>query len=354
VESSPDGVLSIDAEAHVIDCNGGVCGLLGYSREEVKGKCFEEMLDGVFPDIFSDYLSQLTTERGLIETEFELKRRDGQKVPVWAKVVGVRDDNGNLARALVYIRDIAERKKLEQLKDEFIGLVSHELRSPLTVIMGSVNTALSEGERLSREEMRQLLQDAAYETESLSHILGNLLELSRAQADRLHLTMEPVNVRIVVRNVVDRIRHQSSTHRFVVDLPKNIPIVQADELRLERILHNLLENAVKYSPEGGIIRVFAKMEEERLVIGVSDQGIGISSHDQSKLFAPFSRLEDQRLTGVKGAGLGLLVCRRLVEAHGGRIWVESEPGRGSTFYFTLLLGNRAENVKFQITNSKLQ
>ena len=354
VESSPDGVLSIDAEAHVIDCNGGVCGLLGYSREEVKGKCFEEMLDGVFPDIFSDYLSQLTTERGLIETEFELKRRDGQKVPVWAKVVGVRDDNGNLARALVYIRDIAERKKLEQLKDEFIGLVSHELRSPLTVIMGSVNTALSEGERLSREEMRQLLQDAAYETESLSHILGNLLELSRAQADRLHLTMEPVNVRIVVRNVVDRIRHQSSTHRFVVDLPKNIPIVQADELRLERILHNLLENAVKYSPEGGIIRVFAKMEEERLVIGVSDQGIGISSHDQSKLFAPFSRLEDQRLTGVKGAGLGLLVCRRLVEAHGGRIWVESEPGRGSTFYFTLPLGNRAENVKFQITNSKFQ
>ncbi len=352
VESSPDGVLSIDAEAHVIDCNGGVCRLLGYSREEVKGKCFEELLDGVFPDILNDYLSQLTPERGLIETEFELKRRDGQKVPVWAKVVGIRDEDGNLTRVLVYVRDIAERKKLEQLKDEFIGLVSHELRSPLTVIMGSVNTALSEGERLSREEMRQLLQDAAYETESLSHILGNLLELSRAQADRLHLTMEPVNVRTVVRNVVDRMRHQSPTHRFSIDLPKNPPIVQADELRLERILHNLLENAVKYSPHGGVIRIFARMEEERLVIGVSDQGIGISLHDQAKLFAPFSRLEDQRLTVVKGAGLGLLVCRRLVEAHGGRIWVESEPGRGSTFYFTLPLESKVENSKSQTPNSK--
>ncbi|MBM3157708.1 MAG: PAS domain S-box protein, partial [Chloroflexi bacterium] len=199
VESSPDGVLSIDAEAHVIDCNGGVCRLLGYSRDEVKGKCFEEMLDGVFPDILDEYLSQLTTERGLIETEFELKRRDGQKVPVWAKIVGIRDEEGNLTRVLIYVRDIAERKKLEQLKDEFIGLVSHELRSPLTVIMGSVNTALSEAERLSREEMRQLLQDAAYETESLSHILGNLLELSRAQAQRLYLTMEPVSIRTVVR-----------------------------------------------------------------------------------------------------------------------------------------------------------
>jgi signal transduction histidine kinase len=164
--------------------------------------------------------------------------------------------------------------------------------------------------------------------------------------------MEPVNVRTVVRNVADRIRHQSSTHRFSIDLPKNLPIVQADELRLERILHNLLENAVKYSPNGGVIRIFARMEEERLVIGVSDQGIGISLHDQAKLFAPFSRLEDQRLTGVKGAGLGLLVCRRLVEAHGGRIWVESEPGRGSTFYFTLPLGNRVESSKPQIPNSR--
>jgi PAS domain S-box-containing protein len=351
VESSPDGIFSVDARVNIIDCNGGVCHLLGYSREEIKGRDFRELLEGTLPETLSAYYYQLV-EKGILETEFELKRRDGQKVLVWAKVVGVRDDNGNLARALVYIRDIAERKKLEQLKDEFIGLVSHELRSPLTVIMGSVNTALSEGERLSREEMRQLLQDAAYETESLSHILGNLLELSRAQADRLHLTMEPVNVRIVVRNMVDRIRHQSSTHRFVVDFPKNIPIVQADELRLERILHNLLENAVKYSPNGGVIRVSAKVEENRLVIGVSDQGIGISLHDQSKLFAPFLRLEDQRLTWVKGAGLGLLVCRRLVEAHGGRIWVESEPGRGSTFYFTLPLGNRVENVKFQITNPK--
>jgi PAS domain S-box-containing protein len=342
VESSPDGIFSVDARVNIIDCNGGVCHLLGYSREEVKGRDFRELLEGTLPETLSAYYTQLA-EQGILETEFELKRRDGRKVPVWAKVVGIRDDNGNLAKALVYVRDIAERKKVEQLKDEFIGLVSHELRSPLTVIMGSVNTVLSEGERLSREEVRQLLQDAAYETESLSHILGNLLELSRAQADRLYLTLEPVNVRNVVRNLVDRIRRQSSTHRLVIDLPRNIPIVQADELRLERILHNLLENAVKYSPNGGVIKVSTRVEENRLVIGVSDQGIGISLHDQSKLFAPFLRLEDQRLTGVKGAGLGLLVCRRLVEAHGGRIWVESEPGRGSTFYFTLPLGSKVDN-----------
>jgi PAS domain S-box-containing protein len=336
VESSPDGIISVNDKVRIIDCNEGVCQLLGYSREELKGKDFRELLASALPDKLSAYYDQLS-RNGLVETEFEFLGRGGRTIPVWAKIVGAYDANGRLSQALVYIRDIAERKKLDQLKDEFIGLVSHELRSPLTVIMGAVNTALTEGARLSREEMRQLLQDAAWETEALSHLLGNLLELSRARADRLFLSREPINVKNVVKDAVDKIKRQSSNHSFETDLPKALPPVHADQLRLERILHNLLENAVKYSPDGGKIRISARLENDHMVIGVSDEGIGISLHDQAKLFSPFERLAAQRLEGVKGIGLGLLVCRRLVEAHGGRIWVESEPGRGSTFYFTLPL-----------------
>jgi len=230
---------------------------------------------------------------------------------------------------------------VEEVKDEFIGLVSHELRSPLTVVIGAVNTALSEGSRLSPEEMRQLLQDAAWEADSLSHLLENLLELSRAEAGRLVLHAEPMGVEHVVQNVVEKISRRASGHRFLIDFPRGLRPVPVDPLRLERILHNLLENAVNYSPQGSEIRVFAKRDKERLVIGIADQGIGISLADQAKLFGAFQRLEQPGLEGVKGAGLGLLVCRRLVEAHGGRIWVESEPGRGSTFYFTLPLGHSA-------------
>ena len=336
VESSPDGVISVDDKVRVIDCNEGVCQLLGYSGEELKGKDFRELLASALPDKLSFYYDQLA-QKGLVETEFEFLGHGGRTIPVWAKIVGAYDINGRLSQALVYIRDIAERKKLDQLKDEFIGLVSHELRSPLTVIMGAVNTALTEGTRLSREEMRQLLQDAAWETEVLSHLLGNLLELSRARADRLFLSREPVNVKDIVKDVVDKIKRQTSNHSFETDLPRVLPPVHADQLRLERILYNLLENAVKYSPDGGKIKVSAKLEDNHVLIGVSDEGIGISLHDQAKLFSPFERLAAERLEGVKGIGLGLLVCRRLVEAHGGRIWVESEPGRGSTFYFTLPL-----------------
>jgi PAS domain S-box-containing protein len=271
------------------------------------------------------------------EVEYPAKHKNGDVLWVRESIYPSYSSEGIIESFVGKIADITERKKLDQMKDEFLGLVSHELRSPLTVIIGAIYTALSEGGRLSPEETRQLLQDAAWEAESLSHLVGNLLELARAQADRLFLHPEPVNIENVAQDTVERIRQQSSAHQFVIDFPKRLPPVRADQLRVERILYNLLENAVKYSPPGGEIRVFAKRERERLVIGISDQGIGISLHDQAKLFGPFQRLEDSRLDGVKGAGLGLLVCRRLVEAHGGQIWVESEPGRGSTFFFTLPL-----------------
>jgi signal transduction histidine kinase len=231
--------------------------------------------------------------------------------------------------------DLVELRKLDQLKDEFISLVSHELRSPLTVIMGAVNTALTEYERLSEQEMRQLLQDAASEADRLSHLLGNLLELSRAQAGQLSLFAEPLDVSKVVRETVSQLQSQHPSSRFVVDLSKKLPRVLADQLRLERILYNLLDNAVKYSPEGSEIRITARFHDQHLIVGVSDHGPGISDEDKAKLFQPFQRLGNPALHTVKGIGLGLVVCRRLVEAHGGRIWVESRDNQGSSFFFTL-------------------
>ncbi len=230
--------------------------------------------------------------------------------------------------------DLVALRKLDQLKDEFMSLISHELRSPLTVIMGAVNTALTEYTRLSEQEMRQLLSDASYEAEVLSHLLGDLLELARAQAGQISLYEEPLDIDEVVRDTVAKIKRQSNAHHFMVRTGGKLPLVKADRLRLERILYNLLDNAVKYSPAGGDVKVFAREDGDCLVIGVSDQGIGIPLEDQQRLFEPFQRLGN-KLEGVSGIGLGLVVCQRLVQAHGGRIWVESAGKQGSTFYFTL-------------------
>ncbi len=228
--------------------------------------------------------------------------------------------------------DITERKKVEQMKDEFIGLVSHELRTPLTIINGSLRTAMSPG--LQPEEVRELLENAVSGTDQLAAILENMLELSRYQAGRLTLRLEPVSVAGTVREVVKKLKAQGVSQDFNIDILPDIHPIEADPTRLERIIYNLAENATKYAPDGTLIGIAAREEGDFIVVTVSDQGPGISPEDQLKLFEQFQQLEiGGRRKG--GAGLGLVVCKRLVEAQGGWIKVESEPGQGARFSFAL-------------------
>lgn len=338
-EEAPNAYFSVGADGYIKRANRRARELLGYSRDELVGwpvsDLYADTPNGKAKahEVFQRFLAG----EEIRDEELEMCRADGSRVWVSLSVRPIRDKEGQVIASRSVVADITEHKKLDQLKDDFIGLVSHELRSPMTVITGAINTALTEAERLSPEETRQLLQDAALEAELLSNLLGNLLELSRVQAARLVLHTEATSVSKIIQDAVDKIKRQSPVHQFIMDTPRKIPPLYADPLRLERILYNLLENAVKYSPQGGEIRVSVRPQKEHLVIGVSDQGVGISPADQAKLFGPFQRLEESRPDGVRGVGLGLLVCRRLVEAHGGRIWVESEVGRGSTFYFTMPL-----------------
>lgn len=335
VESSPDGIISVDPQGRIVECNTGICKLLEYAREELKGADISRVLKRWESRLESgqSFRSQID-QQSFVEAELEMVQRNGHKIPVWARMVEPEGTKQDDFQILLYLRDMEERKKVEELKDKFIGLVSHELRTPLTVIMAAVNTALSERTRLSPHETRRLLEDAASASDALSDILENLLELSRSQADRLTLQVEPLMLEDVVQKTIDNVRRHSSMHQFVIDLPKTLPRLRADRIRLERILHNMVENAVKYSP-GGEVRVSARKDGKNLVIEVHDQGYGISLEDQAKLFQPFQRIRQAETDGIKGVGLGLLVCQTLVEAHGGRIWLESALGQGTTIFFTL-------------------
>jgi len=341
-EEAPNAYFSVGVDGLIKRANRSAVELLGYSEDELVGRPVADLYADTpngkakAQEMFQRFLAG----EEIRNEELEMRRADGGEVWINLLVRPVRDKEGNVVAGRSEVVNITEHRKLDQLKDDFIGLVSHELRSPLTVIMGAINTVLSEGDYLSEEETRQLLKDAALESETLSHLLGNLLELSRVQAERLVLHAEAIDVKKVIQDAIEGVERQSSAHRFVVSTPQKLPPVYADPLRLERILYNLLENAVKYSPQGGEIKVTVKPDKEQLVIGVSDRGVGISPADQARLFAPFQRLEESRSSGIRGVGLGLLVCQRLVEAHGGRIWVESEPGRGSTFFFTLPLNQQ--------------
>ena len=261
-----------------------------------------------------------------------LVRKDGTEIPIDDSGAPILDQDGKVTGVVLVFRDITERKKTEQMKDEFISLVSHELRTPMTVITGSLRTAVSEG--ISPEDKELLLQNAIEGSESLSAILENLLELSRHQAGWLQLRRELVSVPIIAENVIKLLKARGAGQNFLADFSGDLPPAEADPVRVERILYNLLENATKYSPGESEIKVFVSSDKDFVVTGVTDQGSGISPENQDKLFESFERLE-MGAQSAQGLGLGLVVCKRLVEAQGGQIWVESEPGKGSTFYFTL-------------------
>lgn len=332
--SITDMVSIQDKEFRLVRVNKAYADALGMSGELLKGKpCYAAIHGTDCPFEDCPHAETLATQKTVTREIFE------PRLGTYCEVTTspIFDKNGELTGSVHIIRDITERKKAERMKDEFISLVSHELRTPMTVITGSLKTAAAKG--ISRDDKEILLQNAIDGASSLSVILENLLELSRYQAGRLQIHREPVNLPEIAREVIEKLKNQGGDHVFITDFPQKLPLADADPIRVERIIYNLLENAVKYSPEGSEIKIFTRRENEMLVIGVADKGSGISRQDQGRLFELFERLG----TGARsqGLGLGLVVCKRLVEAQGGKIWVESAPGKGAAFYFTLPVRGQA-------------
>ncbi|MGA2368478.1 MAG: PAS domain-containing sensor histidine kinase [Dehalococcoidia bacterium] len=291
----------------------------------------------IFPDMatmgsrhpFLDGVEDMISKAG---DEITALTREVQVGDLWYDETVYCDTENNSFR--FYGMDVTGRKKLDQVKDDFIGMVSHEMRTPLTVIMGALDTLSQDSEKLAPDERKQLLEDAAIESDELSHILDNLLELSRSQADRLKISHNAVVISDLLKKVIGKFGKQPG-HRFILKSNGGIPVIEADPLRIERVIFNLVQNAVKYSPGGGPIELFADKQDGFIRVGIKDSGIGISSYEQARLFNPFQRVERGKYDTSKGIGLGLVVCKRLVEAHGGRIWLESEEGKGTTVFFTL-------------------
>jgi PAS domain S-box-containing protein len=332
VTSAASGIAIADLNGYVTYLNLACLSMWNYEEEEALGK----HVTSFFTDKNKADLGLKTIlEEGAWQDELEAKQSDGSIFNVQVLANLVVNAKGEPFCMMVSFMDVTERKKLDQLKDEFIGLVSHELRTPLTIISGCLSTVLTEWERLPSGEAQQLLQDAVLESESLSYLVENLLELSRFQAQQLALYAEPTDAKALVRETLAKVKRQSPSHQFITSIPDGLQPINADPLRIERILHNLLENASKYSPPGSQIKVSAKAESGRLIIGIHDRGRGLTPSEQARIFSPFQRLGSDRPSQARGAGLGLIVCKRLVEAHGGEIWVESQKGKGSTFFFSL-------------------
>jgi signal transduction histidine kinase len=216
-----------------------------------------------------------------------------------------------------------------------MATLSHELRLPLTAIKGYTSALQMSDVCWGPEKTQEFLHKAEEECDSMEAMIRDILDSSIIDVSQLNLEIEPVRLQRVAHDVVDEMQRRLKHHRLVVDIPADFPIVSGDIRWIKQVYRNILDNAVKYSPEGGLIVIHGEARLADVVISVADQGIGISPEDLIPLFEKFFRVRSALHYHVSGTGLGLPVTRSIVEAHGGRIWVESKIGQGTTVFFSM-------------------
>ena len=252
---------------------------------------------------------------------------DGREL--WLSLCGV-----DVADATVYsFQDRTDEQTLDKLRDDFVATASHELRTPLAAIYGAAKTLRRE-DGLDDEGAERLMAIISSESERLARVIDDILLASHLDSGRLKFASTPVDVRALVTDVVESMQvHLQSGVTLQLDAPPNgLPAVSVDAIKLRRVLQNLVDNAIKYSPEGGPVVVRVEVGGNgRVRLQVNDEGLGIPRAEQERIFEKFYRADPQLARGVGGTGLGLYICRELVQRMGGAIEVESEPGKGSTF-----------------------
>jgi signal transduction histidine kinase len=248
------------------------------------------------------------------------------------------------ARLREELRGSAALGEANRLKAELISTLAHEMRTPLTSIKGYSTALLLEEGTFGPETQREFLQIIDEECDTLQNLIHDILESSIIDAGLLKLELQPVLLPRLIQDVVDDMARRASGCRFMVDLADRLPVVEADPERITQVLRNLLDNAVKYTPGGGLIVVRAEVQPGEVVISVADQGVGIAPEHLHQLFEKFFRAKTGLIRHVVGSGLGLPISHAIVESHGGRIWAVSVAGEGSTFYFTLPLPEQEDRT----------
>ncbi len=339
IEASASGILIVDSRGRVVNMNPALERLTGWSLRQARGQPCCDVVGcqppgkpeaEAAPICPLEHLDQASEKTF---TEYTLRARDGQTIPVEASYGLIRDPDGELARMVIVFRDLSRQEELNRLRAEIVANVSHELRTPLALIQGYASTLLSPGVPLDEANSRRFLNNVSVAADHLSRMIDDLLVASRLEREQLRLQPQRFDLAGMVHQLVAWFQPHAEGRQLVTHLSQEALWVWADPDRVRQVLVNLLSNAVKYSPAQSTIRIQGQGTDEppRVIVHVSDEGEGIAAHHLPRIFDRFYLTENSR----KGVGLGLYICRELVEAMGGKIWVISEVGEGSTFSFTL-------------------
>ena len=270
----------------------------------------------------------------VLAEEIIMEVPDGRSVNVLLNATPIMTDEGEVDSVVVTLQDMAPIHELERMRAEFLGMVSHELRAPLTSIRGSATTVLDASSELDPAEIRQFLRIIVDQSDSMRELISDLLDVARIETGTLPISAEPTDVAILVDRARNTFISGGGRSNLYIDVPTGLPLVMADRRRIVQVINNLLSNALRNSPDDSVIGVSAVQDGIHIAISVTDQGRGVPAEQLPLLFRKFSQARSDGQGG--DTGLGLAICKGIVEAHGGRIWVESEgEGLGTRFTFTI-------------------
>jgi PAS domain S-box-containing protein len=337
LESAATGVLITDINGVILWVNPAFTTITGFSAQEAIGKNPRILNSGTHDLQFFTQLWKTILAGQIWQHETINRRKDGRIYVEEQTIAPVRDDSGQISHFISTKQDITQRKQLEELRDELMHTIVHDLRNPLTSMLASLDMLEYWREQLQLEkEPVQILQIARTSAWRMLGLVNTILDLYKLESGKMQLKREPLVLTPLVEQIF-RIESPLAIRREVLllnNIPFDLPVLNLDQLLIGRVIQNLIDNALRYTPDGGNVEVSACYDPQQrvIILSVHDQGPGVPPEAQSRLFQKFVSSSKER-----GTGLGLAFCRLAVEAHNGRIWAESEPGQGTTFLVSLPL-----------------
>ncbi|MFL5979728.1 MAG: ATP-binding protein [Gaiellaceae bacterium] len=329
LEHVADGVLLLDRNGVVRLWNPAAEAITFIDADDVVGRTAAEAIPG-WQDAVDTVPVSASPNPGHDEVLIPVETSRGER---WIAISGVRFFGGTVYA----FRDLTDARQLEEIKADFIATASHELRTPLAAVYGAAQTLLRHDFALDEVGRDRFVSLIADESERLGRIVNEILLASQLDAGRLDLEAEPFDASDLIERVVEATRAYAPPGVAVQHrAPEELPLVEADRDKVRQVLVNLVENAIKYSPDGGKVEVGADAHDDFVRFHVRDEGLGVAPDEQERIFEKFYRADPHMTRGVGGTGLGLYICRELIDRMGGRIWVEPNGDKGSTFFFELL------------------
>jgi two-component system, NtrC family, sensor histidine kinase KinB len=340
-EESIDPIVITNWEGHIIEANRQASLLSGYSREELQQLSIDQLHEVGWNKTGMEF--EFLRGDSMISYESSLHKQDESHIPAEVHARRVEFDSTDSIQWI--LRDITERKELDSLRDDLTSMIYHDLRSPLANIVSSLDVISHMVPEEERETVQSILRIAENSTDRIQRLVSSLLDVSRLESGQPVADQTAVDALALTRKVMQDVEPSVRGRKqdLVDSLPNELPTIWVDEDMARRVMINLIENSSKYSPTGGTIEVGAQAEDSWVHFWVKDQGAGIPPSEQDHIFDKFTRLRGK--SKASGLGIGLAFCRLAVQGHGGRIWVESDTGKGSTFHFTFPMATEEQGAR---------